>query len=66
MDEISTLRCSKLQIEQELGQAKEELKKSCGQLEEVEPFDVPQSMSDQEYDQSAGLSMLIRTIAPAD
>ncbi len=53
MDEISALRDAlKTQIEQELGQAtKARLKRELlDKLEEVEPFDVPQSMSDQEYE----------------
>ena len=53
MDEISALRDAlKTQIEQELGQAtKARLKRELlDKLEDVDPFDVPQSMSDQEYE----------------
>ena len=53
MDELSALRDAlKTQIEQELGQAtKARLKRELlDKLEELEPFDVPQSMSDQEYE----------------
>ena len=53
MEELSALRDAlKTQIEQELGQAtKARLKRELlDKLEELEPFDVPQSMSDQEYE----------------
>ena len=53
MEELPALRDAlKTQIEQELGQAtKARLKRELlDKLEELEPFDVPQSMSDQEYE----------------